>query len=103
VGDRESRYNVKIVPGVWIGVRSRWDDEKEIDWAAVLLVERCGRRHPVCLYDNAHGRPETHRYRKGVKLEGEPISPRRSARHDLPAAIEEIKRGWEGMVERWES
>jgi hypothetical protein len=102
VGNRESRFDIDIVPGVWIGVRRKWDNDKEMDWAAVLLVERCGRRHPVCLYDNAHGRPERHRYRDGIKLEAEPVSPRRSARDDLPAAVEEIKARWESMVEQWE-
>jgi hypothetical protein len=102
VGNRESRFNIDIVPGVWIGVRRKWDDEKEMDWAAVLLVERRGRRHSVCLYDNAHGRPERHRYRKGVKLGPEPVSARRLARHDLPAAIKEIKANWETMVDQWE-
>lgn len=103
MGNRESRYNVKIVTGVWIGVRSRRDDEKEMDWAAVLLVTRCGQPQPVCLYDNAHGRPERHRYRDGIKLEAEHVSSRRSARHDLPAAIAEIKANWESMVDQWES
>jgi hypothetical protein len=102
VGNRESRFVDEIAPGAWIGVRWRWDDEKEMDWAAVLLVEQCGQRRPVCLYDNAHGQPERHRYRDGVKLEAEPVSPRRLPRHDLPAAIAEIKASWESMVRQWE-
>ncbi len=93
---------MKIAPGVWIGVRWRWDDDKEMDWAAVLLVARGGKAHPVCLYDNAHGQPEKHRYRDGTKLEAEPVSQRRSARHDLPAAIAEIKARWRSMVDQWE-
>jgi hypothetical protein len=102
VGNRENRINIDIDEDVWIGVRWRWDDDKEMDWAVVLLVERCGRQHPICLYDNAHGRPEKHRFRYGMKLEAGPVSPRRSARHDLPAAIDEIKAGWESMVNQWE-
>jgi hypothetical protein len=73
-----------------------------MDWAAVLTVEIDGKRRAVYLYDNAHGRPERHRYHGGVKGEAEALSPRRSARLDLPAAVEEIKAKWEGMVERWE-
>lgn len=102
MGNKENRYNVDIDAGVWIRVRWRWDDEKEMDWAAVLMVERCGRPHPVCLYDNAHGRPEKHWYREGMKLDAEPVSPRKSARQDLPAAIAEIKAGSESMVRQWE-
>jgi hypothetical protein len=102
VGNRETRFEKKIGHGAWISPRWRWDDEKEMDWAAVLLIERCGRRHPVCLYDNAHGRPERHRYRDGMKLEAELVSPRKSARRDLPAAIAEINAGWGSMVDQWE-
>jgi len=80
VGNRENRFDIEIVEGAsWIEVRWRWDDDNEMDWAAVLLVERSGQRHPVYLYDNAHGQPEKHRYRDGIKLEAEPVSPRRSA------------------------
>ena len=71
-------------------------------WAAVLTVRDGDRFLPVLLYDNAHGRPERHRYRHGMKLAPEDLSPRGSARDDLPAAIDEIKANWEGMVERWE-
>ena len=83
-------------------MRHTRDSEKELDWAAVLTVKRCGQRCAVYLYDNAHGHPERHRYRRGVKLAAEALSPLRSARFDLPAAVEEIKAKWEGMVERWE-
>jgi hypothetical protein len=65
-------------------------------------VERDGRRRTVYLYDNARGQPERHPYREGVKLEAEAVPTKGSARLDLPAAIEEIKARWEGMVERWE-
>jgi hypothetical protein len=102
VGGREQRFEIELSAGAWIEVRHARDSEKEWDWAAVLTVEIGGRRRAVYLYDNAHGRPERHRYRGGVKGEAEVLSPRRSARLDLPAAVEEIKAKWEGMVERWE-
>jgi hypothetical protein len=103
VGNRETRFNIRIAEGAWIGVRIKRDAAKEFDWGVVLIVMRQGRRRQVCLFDNAHGHPERHRYRDGVKLAGEPVSFYGSVRYDIPAAIEEIKRGWEGMVERWES
>jgi hypothetical protein len=102
VGTKEQRFEIELSAGVWIDVRHARDPEKELDWAAVLTVDRCGQRCAVCLYDNAHGQPEKHRYRRGVKMEAEALSPRRSARLDLPAAIEEIKAKWEGIVELWE-
>ena len=102
VGDGEQRFDIGLERGARIDVRKRRDPEKGLDWAAVLTVERDGRRHAVYLYDNAHGRPERHRYVRGRKLRPEAIPTRGSARLDLPAAIEEIKAKWEGMVERWE-
>ena len=99
---KEQRFEIELSAGAWIVVRHAWDPEVGLDWAAVLTVDLNGRRCAVCLYDNAHGRPERHRYRHGVKLGAEVVSPRRSARLDLPAAIEEIKAKWEGMVMRWE-
>jgi hypothetical protein len=102
VRGKEQRFEIELSAGAWIEVRHARDSEKEWDWAAVLTAEIGGRRHAVCLYDNAHGRPERHRYRRGVKMNAESLSPRSSARLDMPAAIEEIKAKWEGMVERWE-
>jgi hypothetical protein len=103
VGNRESRFNIRLAERAWIGVRIKRDVAKELDWAVVLIVMHQGRRQQVCLYDNAHGHPERHRYRDGVKLAGKPIALYGSVRGDIPAAIEEIKGEWEGMVERWES
>ena len=92
---------VKVVDGVLIHVRMRWDAEKGVDWAAVLTVRRDGDWCPVCVYDNAHGQPERHRIRDGIKGSPELQPSRGSARLDLPATIAEIKADWEGMVERW--
>jgi hypothetical protein len=98
VGDEEQRFNIKLGHGARIEVRKKRDLEKGLDWAAVLTVKRGDLRHAVYLYDNAHDRPERHRYRGGRKLEPE-FLPTKGARLDLPAAIEEIKARWEGMVE----
>lgn len=92
---------VRIEDGASIHVRMRRDIEKEFDWAAVLTVELGGSLRPICVYDNAHGDPERHRIRDGVKLDAEPHPSRGSARLDVPGTIEEIKANWKGMVERW--
>jgi len=102
VGGEEQRFEIELSVGVWIDVRYARHPDRGMDWAAVLTVVYRGERCAVFLYDNAHGRPERHRYRRGVKMGAETVSPRQSARLDLPAAIEEIKAKWEGMVERWE-
>jgi hypothetical protein len=102
MGDEEREFEIEIDRGAWVAVRKRRDPAKGLDWAAVLCVERGGRRRNVCIYDNAYGSPERHRVRQGVKQAGEPVPTRGAARLDLPAAIEEIKESWGGMVERWE-
>jgi hypothetical protein len=98
----EQNFDIPLARDIRIKVRLTRDPVMGLNWAAVLTVNCEGRLMPVCLYDNAHGKPERHRYRHGVKLEPEALSPRRSALLDLPAAISEIKANWEGMVERWE-
>jgi hypothetical protein len=103
MGDEERRFNIRLVPGyARISVRKRRDREGDFDWAAILTVKVDGAYRAVCALENAHGQPERHRYRLGVKLEGEPLSPKSSPRLDLPAVIDEIKANWEGMVDRWE-
>lgn len=92
---------VELDGGGWIHVRMRRDLEKGFDWAAVLGVEIEGAKLPICVYDNAHGVPECHRIRDGIKLDAEPQPSRGSARLDMPATIEEIKANWRGMVARW--
>jgi hypothetical protein len=102
VGGEEHRFDIDLDGDAWINVRIARDPDKGLDWAAVLSVQRGGERRAVYVYDNAHGRPERHRYRDGIKLGAEELPSRGAARLDLPAAIEEIKANWEGMVERWE-
>jgi len=102
VGGEAQWFRVRLDQDVWIDVRMKRDPEKGLDWAAVLTVRRADQRHAVYLYDNAHGQPERHRYRGKLKLQAEMLPTRGSARLDLPAAVEEIKARWEGMVERWE-
>jgi hypothetical protein len=102
MGNEEREFDIEIETDVWIAVRKRPDDDKGMDWAAVLCVTFHGRPRAVCIYDNAHGGPERHLIRRGEKLAGEPVPTKGRARLDLPAAIDEIKANWEGMVERWE-
>jgi len=102
VGSEEREFDIDLDDDAWIAVRKRPDIEKGMDWAAILCVRHGGRRRAVCVYDNSHGVPERHWIRRGEKLDAELLPTRGGARLDLPAAIAEIKAGWEGMVERWE-
>ncbi len=109
MGNEEKRFEIEIAEDAWIGMRDAWiavrmrrDEEKGLDWAAVLCVKVEDRVCAVCVYDNAHGDPERHRIRRGEKLAAEALPTKGDARLDLPAAIDEIKANWEGMVDRWE-
>ncbi len=102
MGDEERDFIVEIEDDAWIAVRKRRDAQKGMDWAVVLRVRIGEAIHSICVYDNAHGCPERHWIRRGEKLAAEPLTTKGAARLDLPAAIEEIKTNWEGMVERWE-
>jgi hypothetical protein len=102
MGNEERRFDIRLGSRAWIDVRRKRDFEKGLDWAAVLTVKHDGQRHAVYVYDNAHGSPERHRILGGVKQRAETLPSHGSARLDLPAAVEEIKASWEGMVERWQ-
>lgn len=76
------------------------DRRDVVDYAVVLLVEAEGEVEAVRLYDGAHGKNEMHRYTRGRKQPAEVIH------HDalgsgMRAAIQEIKRGYEAMIESW--
>lgn len=103
MGNEEREFEVELESDAWIAVRKRPDAEKGMDWAAVLCIRLEGDVRSVCVYDNAHGVPERHRVHRGVKLAGQRLPTKGSAKLDLPAAIDEIKANWQGMVERWES
>jgi len=102
VGNEGREFDITLDDHAWIAVRKRPDAEKGMDWAAVLRVRLGDVAHSVYVYDNAHGSPERHRVHRGVKLAAEELPTKGYARLDLPAAIEEIKTRWRGMVERWE-
>jgi hypothetical protein len=70
--------------------------------ALPMIQTKSGEVRSVYIYDNAHGVPERHRVHHGVKLAGERLPTKGSARLDLPAMIGEIKANWRRMVERWE-
>jgi hypothetical protein len=102
MGSEEREFDIGLGAQAWIAVRKRPDPERGLDWSAVLRVRQGQSVRTVCVYDNSHGAPERHRFHRGVKQSAEAVPAKGAARLDLPAAIAEIKKGWEGMVERWE-
>jgi hypothetical protein len=76
MGDEERRYEVVLVEGsAWIAVRQQRHPENGFDWAATLVIVLEGQARAVCSYDNAHGVPERHRFRRGIKMAADPFLP----------------------------
>ncbi len=87
--------------GVFMHVEFKTVGRDVVDYAVVLLVDVDGDLETVRLYDGAHGENELHRYtREGVKQPPE-IAHRGTLGQGMRAAIEEIERGYQTMIESW--
>jgi hypothetical protein len=72
-----------------------------IDYSVVLVIEVDGRMETVRVYDGAHGENELHRYtREGGKQAAEAFD-RGTLGEGMRAAIDEIKGGYEEMIDGW--
>jgi hypothetical protein len=72
-----------------------------IDYSVVLVIEVDGRIETVRVYDGAHGENELHRYtREGGKQAAE-VFDRDTLGEGMRAAIDEIKGGYEEMIDGW--
>jgi hypothetical protein len=72
-----------------------------IDYSVVLVIEVDGRIETVRVYDGAHGKNELHRYtREGGKQAAE-VFDRGTLGEGMRAAIDEIKGGYEEMIDGW--
>jgi hypothetical protein len=72
-----------------------------VDYSVVLIVKVDGRKETVRVYDGAHGKNELHRYtREGGKQAAEAFD-RGTLGEGMRAAIEEIKGGYQEMIDGW--
>jgi len=86
----------------FIHVEFETDRRDVLDYSIVLLVKVDDEMETVRLYDGAHGENEMHRYtRTGGKLSAEVVD-HGSLGPSMRAAIEEIERGYEAMIEAWQ-
>jgi hypothetical protein len=87
--------------GAFVHVEFTTDRREIVDYAIVLLIELDGEFETIRLYDGAHGENELHRYtREGDKQPAE-IFHRGTLSQGMRAAIEEIERGYQTMIESW--
>jgi hypothetical protein len=72
-----------------------------VDYSVVLVLGSEDAAETVRLYDGAHGRNEMHRHtRGGAKQTGE-VFHAGTLSEGMQIAIDEIERGYAGMVEGW--
>jgi hypothetical protein len=85
--------------GAFMHVEFKTDRREIVDYAVVLLVEVDSELETVRLYDGTHGENDLHRYtREGDKQQAE-IFHRGNLAQGMRAAIEEIERGYQALIE----
>jgi hypothetical protein len=72
-----------------------------VDYSVVLVVEVDDRKETVRVYDGAHGENELHRYTRDGHKQAAEVFDRGTLGEGMRAAIEEIKRGYEEMIDGW--
>lgn len=87
--------------GVFMDVKFTTDRRDVVNYAIVLLVEAEGDVEAVRLYDGAHGENEMHRYTRSRGKQPAEVFHRDALGPGMRAAIEEIKSGYEAMIESW--
>jgi len=87
--------------GAFMHVEFKTNRREIVDYSVVLLIAVDREMETVRLFDGAHGENELHRYtREGGKQPGEVFHPGTLAQ-GMRAAIEEIERGYQVMIEAW--
>jgi hypothetical protein len=87
--------------GIFLIVEFQTDRAEVMDYAVVLAVEDHGRLETVRVYDSAHGHNEMHRYIRGRGKQPPEVFHRGTLGEGMRAAIEEIKRGHDMMIDGW--
>ena len=87
--------------GIFLILEFQTNRASVIDYAVVLAVEEGGRLTTVRVYDGAHGHNEMHRYTRETGKQPAEVFHRGTLGEGMRAAIEEIKRGYEEMIDGW--
>jgi len=72
-----------------------------IDYSVVLVVEVDGRKETVRVYDGTHGENELHRYTQAGGKQAAEAFDRGTLGAGMRAAIEQVERGYEEMIDGW--
>ena len=72
-----------------------------VDYSVVLVVEVNGCKETVRVYDGAHGKNELHRYTRDGSKRAAEVFDRGTLGEGMRAAIEQVERGYEEMIDGW--
>jgi hypothetical protein len=72
-----------------------------MDYSVVLVVEVDDRKETVRVYDGAHRENELHRYTRDQGKQAGEVFNRGNLGEGMRAAIEEIERSYEAMIDGW--
>jgi hypothetical protein len=98
-----TRYDDKLEPSgvVRIVVEFETCRDQVLDYALVLTIRVDDAVHTVRVYDGTHGRNEMHRYTKELGKQPAEIFHRGTLGEGMRSALEQIKRGYEEMIDGW--
>jgi hypothetical protein len=86
---------------MYVAFKTKQRGRDVIDYSVVLVVEGDDRMETVRVYDGAHGKNELHRYTRDGSKRAAEVFARGTLGEGMRAAIEEIKRGYEEMIDGW--
>jgi hypothetical protein len=87
--------------GIFLIVEFQTDRASVTDYAVVLAVEDGSQLATVRVYDGAHGHNEMHRYTRQDGKQPAEVFHRGTLGEGMRAAIDEIKRGYDEMIDGW--
>jgi hypothetical protein len=85
----------------WIYVEFTTDRRDVTNYSVVLFIREKDQVETVRVYDGAHGKNEMHRHIPARGKQTAEIFNRGTLGAGMRAAIEEIKHGYEGMIDSW--
>lgn len=87
--------------GVHLFVEFHRHRAEVLEYAVVLAVEDGDRLRTVRVYDSAHGHNEMHRYTRKLGKQPAEVVHHATLGEGMRAALEQIKDGYEEMIDGW--
>jgi len=94
--------DLDLIRGIVMAVRSTTRGREVTDYAVVLVAQYGERKETIRVYDCAHGNNEMHRYSSARGKHSGITFHSGTLGEGMRAAIEEIERHYDKMIEGWE-